>query len=246
MYKLTYSTMFDPPAEMHTRFDAALADVRSRLGAKHALHINGEDVHAQAHREKRSPIDRNWLLGSFSQATAAFPGVFPPLYVATMKAAERTGDVPEALGRYIAYAEELERVKKKIVSASIYPAIVLAVGVLVLGFLMLYVVPRFARVYEDMAGSLPFFSKVLLAFGSFVGANALLVSGIALACLGLAAWAFTRPQFRGWVNTRLWQAPAVGEIVRDLVLDREPFVDVSPLTVERFVENAPRPEHNVI
>src|SRR5262245_47886855 len=40
-YKLTYSTMFDPPAEMHTRFEAALKDVRSRLGEKHALHING-------------------------------------------------------------------------------------------------------------------------------------------------------------------------------------------------------------
>lgn len=71
MYKLTYSTMFDPPPEMHARFDAALADVRSRLGAKHALHINGQDVQAQSHREKRSPIDRNWVLGSFSQATAA-------------------------------------------------------------------------------------------------------------------------------------------------------------------------------
>ena len=42
------------------------------------------------------------------------------------------------------------------------------------------------------------------------------------------------------------QGPAIGEIVRDLVLEREPFVDVSPLTVERFERSAPRPEHNVI
>ncbi len=71
MYKLTYSTMFDPPPEMHSRFDAALKEVRSQLGAKHALHINGEDVQAQEHRDKRSPIDRNVVLGAFSQATAA-------------------------------------------------------------------------------------------------------------------------------------------------------------------------------
>jgi len=75
--------------------------------------------------------------------------------------------VGEALGRYIAYQEELERVRKKIVSASIYPVILVGVGGLVLAFLMFYVVPRFARVYEDMAGTLPLFSKLLLAFGGF-------------------------------------------------------------------------------
>ena len=108
----------------------------------------------------------------FSQALAGLPRVFSPLYVATVKAAERTGGIAEALARYVAYQEELERVKKKVVSASIYPAILLGVGVLVLGFLMFYVVPRFAGVYEDMAGTLPFFSQLLLAFGRFVGGNA--------------------------------------------------------------------------
>jgi hypothetical protein len=83
----------------------------------------------------------------FSQAVAGFPEHFSPLYVATIKASERTGNVREALGRYIAYQEELDKVKKKIVSATIYPAILAIVGALVLGFLMFYVVPRFARVY---------------------------------------------------------------------------------------------------
>src|ERR1044071_6203596 len=84
----------------------------------------------------------------FSQALASFPRHFSPLYVATIKASERTGGMREALARYIAYQEELERVRKKIVSASIYPAILMVVGTLVVGFLMFYVVPRFARVYE--------------------------------------------------------------------------------------------------
>ena len=55
MYKLTYSTMFDPPPEMHTRFEAALNEVRGRLGAKHALHIDGKDVlTATASRQAQS------------------------------------------------------------------------------------------------------------------------------------------------------------------------------------------------
>ena len=94
----------------------------------------------------------------FSQAVAQYPEHFSPLYVATIRASERTGNVREALGRYIAYQEELDKVRKKIVSATIYPAILAIVGALVMGFLMFYVVPRFAKVYEDMAGTLPFFS----------------------------------------------------------------------------------------
>jgi len=70
-YKLTYSTMFDPPPDMHSRFEAALKDVQASLGAKRALHINGEDVAAASYREKRSPINRDWILGSFAQASAA-------------------------------------------------------------------------------------------------------------------------------------------------------------------------------
>jgi len=67
-YKLTYSTMFDPPPEMHTRFEAALVEVRAGLGQRHSLHIAGEDIDTGAFKDKRSPIDRDWLLGSFAQA----------------------------------------------------------------------------------------------------------------------------------------------------------------------------------
>ena len=56
-FKLTYATMFNPPAEMHTRFDAALAEVNRSLGGKHTLYINGEDRAAASHDTRRTPID---------------------------------------------------------------------------------------------------------------------------------------------------------------------------------------------
>jgi general secretion pathway protein F len=146
----------------------------------------------------------------FSQAVAGFPQHFSPLYVATLKASERTGSMREALGRYIAYQEELERVRKKVVSASIYPAILMIVGALVIGFLMFYVVPRFAAVYEDMAGNLPFFSQLLLAFGNAVRNHALVISLGFVSFLLLAAWASSQPAFRAWLNTRLWRVPGLG------------------------------------
>src|SRR3954466_10772732 len=141
----------------------------------------------------------------FSRAVATFPQHFSPLYVATIKASERTGDVKEALSRYIAYQEELDRVKKKVVSASIYPAILMIVGALVLGFLMLYVVPRFAQVYEDMAHTLPFFSQLLLGFGSFVGKHGLVLFSAFILGAGSLAWALSRPYVRSVVMQRIWR-----------------------------------------
>jgi general secretion pathway protein F len=156
----------------------------------------------------------------FSQAVAGFPQHFSPLYVATIKASERTGNMREALARYIAYQEELERVRKKIVSASIYPAILMVVGALVISFLMFYVVPRFARVYEDMASTLPFFSRLLLGFGNFVGNNALVLAVGAILVATAAVWALSQARVRGWLNTRLWRIPAVGTRMKTYQLAR--------------------------
>jgi len=156
----------------------------------------------------------------FSRAVAAFPRHFPPLYVATLRAAERTGNVREALGRYIAYQEELDRVRKKIVSASIYPAILLVVGGLVVAFLMFYVVPRFARVYEDVAGTLPFFSQLLLGFGSFVGQHAFAIAVLVFSLIGFAIWAWSRPETRAWLNLQLWRIPALGSRMKTYQLAR--------------------------
>ncbi len=70
-FKLTYATMFDPPAEMHDRFEAALAQVRAGLGAMHAQFIAGRDVPASTTVPKLSPIDTREVLGHFPVGDAA-------------------------------------------------------------------------------------------------------------------------------------------------------------------------------
>ena len=64
-FKLTYSTMFDPPAELHARFDAALGALRACLGAEHAMLIGGRDERAPRQFAVRSPIDTRVVLGRF-------------------------------------------------------------------------------------------------------------------------------------------------------------------------------------
>jgi general secretion pathway protein F len=98
---------------------------------------------------------------AFSRALEKLPGHFSALYIATVRASERTGDFKDSLSRFIAYQEEFERVRRRVVSASLYPAILLFVGAAVFLFLMLYVVPQFAHVYEDIHTELPFFSALL-------------------------------------------------------------------------------------
>src|SRR5437763_1184225 len=68
-FKLTYATMFNPPADMHTQFDTSLAELNRSLGATHPLYINGKDRVAASHDTRRSPIDQRRILGHFPLAT---------------------------------------------------------------------------------------------------------------------------------------------------------------------------------
>lgn len=69
-FKLTYSTMFDPPPQLHQRFEAALSAARKRLGGQYPMWIGGRERQAAASFESRSPIDRDWLLGRFARGSA--------------------------------------------------------------------------------------------------------------------------------------------------------------------------------
>jgi len=66
-FKLTYATMFDPPEELHAKFEKALAKVKSELGKDHAMFINGQARFVEAKFEDRSPINTDWVLGTFQK-----------------------------------------------------------------------------------------------------------------------------------------------------------------------------------
>lgn len=69
-FRLTYATMFNPPESMHAAFDAALAEVRLALGARHGLHLNGHDLLRDECQRVVSPIDTSLVLGEFALATS--------------------------------------------------------------------------------------------------------------------------------------------------------------------------------
>jgi general secretion pathway protein F len=156
----------------------------------------------------------------FSTALQATPAIFPDLYVATVRASERTGDLPEALVRFVAYQTQLDVVRKKVVSASIYPAILIGVGALVTLFLLGYVVPRFSHVYEDMGGDIPFTSRLLMQWGRMVEAHGALVGALFVGGIILTGWWLAQPTTRARIVRALRRIPAMGERVRVYQLTR--------------------------
>ena len=157
---------------------------------------------------------------SLSQALAQFPAAFPALYVSSMQAAERTGDLSQALTRYIAYQTQLDGVRNRMITASIYPVLLLVVGGLVTLFLLAYVVPTFSQIFQGMGGDIPLLSRLLIKWGVAVRTHALPLVAAALALLGGAAYLLQLPQARRWVARRLWAIPALGERLRTYQLAR--------------------------
>ena len=157
---------------------------------------------------------------SLSVALQHHPEAFPDLYVATVKASERTGDMPEALQRYIVFHEKLADLKKKIVSAAIYPVLLMTVGALVTLFLLGYVVPRFSLIFADSGRDPEGISSLLFAWGGFINHHAGgLAVGAALAVAGLVGL-FSLPAVRAGAAHAAWRVPALGERIRLVYLAR--------------------------
>jgi len=155
-----------------------------------------------------------------SAALQEFPEAFSPLYVATVKAAEKTSDLAPALARYVAYAGQLEAIRKRVINASVYPALLISVGGLVSLFLLLYVVPRFGHIYQDRGTDLPLFSRLLLTWGQAVHQHALLVLGALAALVAGAVYALRQPRVRTAIGDAVWRIPAIGERLKVYQLAR--------------------------
>ncbi len=187
-----------------------------------------EAIEALAEKELRPDI-RQTLQGvlrllsegqPLSTAMKSFPQAFPPLYVAALQASEKTGGMPESLKRYIAYQSQVDMVKKKIVSASIYPSMLLSVGGLVVLFLIGYVVPKFAHIYEDMGTDLPFLSRMLLSLGGFIENHGLALLVSVAVFLTVSTYLLSLKSVRARLMEFVWKIPAIGERMKIYQLSR--------------------------
>ena len=117
-------------------------------------------------------------------------GVFPSVLVAGVTASERTSGLVEALDEYLRYDDMLQRLRKQVVSAAIYPAVVVALGTLIVLVLLLYVVPRFSQMYRDLHGPMSVTTRLLVSLSGALSAHgaAIAVGAASLVTALVLAW----------------------------------------------------------
>lgn len=130
---------------------------------------------------------------TFSAAMGKWPRVFPSMMVSLMKASEASGTMAMMLGRVGGYLAKERRTAKQIKGALGYPLFMMLSGVLLTVFLMAFVLPRFARIYDARAASLPTPTKILLAISNFLTTEYLIYGPVAIGLLsGLIVFCHTR------------------------------------------------------
>lgn len=156
----------------------------------------------------------------FSAALARHPVIFPPLFVALVRASEQTSNLSETLTRHVAYLSQMDVVRKRVIGASIYPALLLSVGVLVIGFLLGYVVPRFSTLFDNGGHDLPWVSRMLMTWGRAMHDNGQAIVAALLAAVIVVVHQLSRPVVRRRLLDALWRVPSVGEALRVYQLSR--------------------------
>jgi general secretion pathway protein F len=149
-----------------------------------------------------------------SAALGRHPGRYPALLVATVSASEQTGDLSTALLRYAEHQQIIRALRDKVVGAAIYPLLLLAVGCVVIVFLVSVVVPKFAILIESTRHALPWSSRMLMSWGHFAAQHgwALALTGMSALVLGLG---FLRHLMRTGAKAAWLDAvPLIGPTVR--------------------------------
>ena len=139
-------------------------------------------------------------------------GVFPPIYVTSVLAGERSGALADVLDRYITYQKLSLAVRKKLLVSLIYPALLIFLVIGLVVFLVTYVVPNFAELYRNMDAELPAPTQFLIAIGTT--ARSYVLAGFGALIAGIVAFRFWSRTAAGGeaVDRFLLKIPVLGEV----------------------------------
>jgi general secretion pathway protein F len=145
--------------------------------------------------------------------------LFPPLLIAMVRSAEVTSDLPQALTRFLEHQHRSEQVRHQLTSVALYPLLLMSVGGCVMLFLLLYVMPRFARVFESM-NNLPWSAQAMVSWSHLLKAHGLdLAIGLGLVIAALAS-ALALPTYRAKLLARVLDVPFLARHLRTYFLAR--------------------------
>jgi general secretion pathway protein F len=157
---------------------------------------------------------------SMSDALGGSPRSFDALFVAIVAASERSGQLVRALQDHAAYLTWSQALRARLLAACIYPLLLLGAGLAVVLFLLLYVLPRFATVFEGLGDQVPAASRSLIDFGVWAAAHPAWLTGALAGAVAAVLLVWRWPLAREAAARLLWRTPGLGERWRLVVLAR--------------------------
>ncbi len=157
---------------------------------------------------------------SFADALAKHPKLFDELFVSMVRAGEVAGNLDEVLTRLADFLESSQKLKSKIQGAMIYPIVMLVVGVVIMGVLMVKVIPEITSMFTQQGKTLPWNTRLLIWFSSFIGKNILwLFLGTVIAIVIFLQWKGSKDGKPTWHKFVLG-LPVLGQLIRTINVGR--------------------------
>jgi len=157
---------------------------------------------------------------SFSDALSRHPKAFNRLYVAMVGAGEKGGLLAEILARLATYMENMERIRKKVKTALMYPTVVTIVAIVITVFLLVRVIPTFKEIYSGFGAKLPAPTEIMIGISDIVKHYLIFL----VAFVGLAAWGWfayiKTPAGRAFWDAQRIKLPVFGSIAHKICLAR--------------------------
>lgn len=144
-------------------------------------------------------------------------GVFPGVYVASLLAGEKSGSLELVIRRYVHHVKVVTTVKKKTVSALIYPAILLTLSIVVVAIIVFKVIPEFGAFYEQVGGGqaeLPFLTRTIVGVSNMAAANMALIAAALIGAVAAAVIWVRQPGQRALLDRVMLRVPFFGFVAR--------------------------------
>lgn len=188
-----FTTLFSSGVPVVQAFDALISQVKNRTFRKVLTQM-------------RNDIEKGL---SLAEAMRKHPRVFSSLYINMVRAGEEGGILEKVLQRLSDYLEKIIKLKRKIISAMIYPSVVISVAVIVVAVIMIFVIPTFAKLFGEMGMDLPLPTRITIGLSNFLASSALYI------LLGIVGF---------FISIKLSRRTPIGKKITDVVLLKIPLI----------------------
>ena len=159
---------------------------------------------------------------TFSEGLAQHPFIFNELFVNMVKAGELGGVLELVLGRLAEFQEKAAKIKNKVVATMVYPIIVMTMAIGIMGFLLVFIVPKFEQIFHDMLGDkpLPAITTFVITVSKFVQSHWLAIIGALVVAVAAYKFANRTARGRSTIDRFKLRVPLFGDVIRKTAISR--------------------------